>query len=228
MDMDVRVIGQIGGTVDVSALGGGAAWERWALEQSWVTAGVLAVVCAMGAFVALRAGKSRMAGAVMVVGFVVAVGIAAAGVMVETVRERLVRQTREFVAAVAEGRTAEVAAMVEERVTLRSGGKGVDGDRSLVVGVSAALPGVIRDYSVRMRGAEVRGANVARSRMTVRVAADGMVVGEAYSSWDLSWRRDDSGAWRIAGIECLSVFGREPGSAWVTVARRLARGGSGE
>jgi hypothetical protein len=226
--MTIRCLAQIGQSVAVPELTSGPLWNRLILEQPWPTAGAVFLLAGAVALVFARAGKAKPTTAAIALGLALSTAIAAAGLLVETTRELLIRQTRAFVDAVAAGRTAEVAALVEELVALRTSGESVDGDRALIVGVTAAMPAVLRDHSVRTRGAEVTGVNVARSRMTIRASVTGAIAGEAYSSWDLSWRRDDTGAWRIAGIECLSVFGREPGREWVNVARQIARDGSGQ
>lgn len=229
--MAMHIVGQIGGTVDVPNLPGGPLLDRLVFEEPWATAFGLLIVGVIGGIIAARNGRGRLGGIGALVAVALGAAAVASGSMVETMRERLMRAAREFVDAAAAGRAGDVGGMLEERVTLRTGGEMVDEGRDWVLGVVAGLPGVVREHSVRMRGATVEGASRGRTRMTVRVRGSGAYGGDMYSSWDLVWvRRPEGGAdgWWIASIECLSIFGRAPDSDWVREGSDIARGRSGQ
>jgi len=223
-------IAQLSGTVDVQNLPGGPVLDRLVLENPVPTAVGLLIAAVIGAVALARSGRSKLSWAVVLGGGALAAAVVLAGAMVETTRERVTRGARAFVEAVAGGNTNDVAGMVDSRLTLRSGGSVIDQDRDWLVGVVAGMPSVITDHSVRMRGAALEGSNRARTRMTVRVRADAAYAGDVYSSWDLVWIRDSAGGpdgWRIAGIECLSIFGQEPDAGWVREGAEIARRGVG-
>ena len=229
--MVTHLLGQIGGTVDVPDLPGGPLLDRLIFEQPLATALGLALIGIIGGAIAARNGRGRVGGIAAVVACALGAAVVTAGNMVETTRERLARAAGEFVDAACAGRTGEVGGLLENRITLRSAGETLDEGRDWVLSVVGQLPGVVTEHSVRMRGATVEGPNRGRTRMTVRVRAEGAYGGDMYSSWDLVWiRRPEGGAdgWWIGAIECLSIFGREPDSDWVRQGAEIARSRSGQ
>lgn len=227
--MPAPTLAQLRSTVDVSNLSSSSLWHRMVLEQSLATAIGILAIGAVGALILMRTGRTRAATGVFLLGIGAALAVGIAGAAIETVPEALVRRTREFVAAVAAGRTTDVDALVEPQVALRSAGESIEGGRDLILGVTAAMPAILKDHAARPRGAERQGVNIGRSRVTIRATVSvPQYAGEAYSSWDLSWRQGTDGAWRIFALECISIFGQEPGREWVGVARQIANSGRGQ
>ena len=227
--MTAATLAQLRSTVDVSNLSSSSLWHRMVLEQSLATAIGILAIAAVGAIILVRSSRTRGAAGVLLLGIGAALAVGVAGAAIETVPEALVRRTREFVAAVAAGRTSDVDALIEPRVAIRSAGESIEGGRDLILGVAAAMPAMLTAHAPRTRGAEQQGVNIGRSRVTIRATVSvPQYAGEAYSSWDLAWRQDTDGAWRIFAIECISIFGQEPGREWVGVARQLANSGRGQ
>ncbi|MBL0926744.1 MAG: nuclear transport factor 2 family protein [Phycisphaerales bacterium] len=196
-------------------------FERWLFEQPIPTAIVLGAV---GLFVYMalnRQGRGREA--VIAGGLCLVLGIAAlvTGRLVETTRERLTALSFQLVSAVGAGDSAAVAQLLDEGLTVGSGGKALPLlDRAWLIRAAEAAPSLLDDVVPYSDGAAAEDG-AGRTHMIVRARL--RQLGTPTSSlWEFRWRRTGD-RWRVVAIECLNINGREPGTLWAEAASRMAR-----
>lgn len=140
--------------------------------------------------------------------------------LVTTDRERVANMSREFIDRIIAADTRALDPMIGESMTLLNDGRTIGRDRNWFLAVAGSLKGEIEDYSFTSRGTVVNdpAPGEARSRFTVRTSfgPQAIVANQTvYSSWELSFRRNSAGNWKITGLDCLSVLGQRPDSQWV-------------
>lgn len=209
------------GLVHVERLTGGAWWEVWLIERSWLTGAVLMVAGVIAAYVLAGRGQKRAGMGAAAAGVVLGGGVMVIGLTVETDRERIRVLTERFVERFVAGDSAALDEMMAERVALLSAGSSVDADRDLLISASRATP--ISEFAYSGLGSTIDTPNSGRTRFSVRTTHSGLYTGRVNSAWELEWARGRDGAWRIVTFECLHIFNRAPGTQWVEWARRVSR-----
>ncbi|MGP1310887.1 MAG: hypothetical protein ACTS27_11885 [Phycisphaerales bacterium] len=195
------------------ALPGSPALQQWLFERP-IVGGLILLAFALASFLVLnRMGKGPKALLVAGLLLLCAVGVTAAGVLVETPRERLIRLSNDLVDSVAEGRVDDARAMLADDLVVALGPSTLPGgdfaDRALDAFRSAVrvTEHVVTDESASAASPPTSGV----SQFLVRASTD---VGFATAWVRLNWRQNPSGAWEVYLLEVLRVNGREPdGSA---------------
>lgn len=192
---------------------GGAAviFERPALVGASLA--TLAVV----AFVLFNRRERAKAGALAAAGLLLLAGAGvAAGVLVETPRERVRALTRTLVEATGRADRDAVAALLDEQVDLLMGGRRVGGDgRAMLLGALERLDGryALEEVVVLETQASLDADRRARTQTHIRATPFG--GGPSLSWWLLNWRLDAQNEWKVTRIDGLLINGREPGPSWM-------------
>lgn len=127
-------------------------------------------------------------------------GVYAFGNSVETIRERLMRQTRQFVDAFVGGDTSRVDALLAEQLTLE--GIPIAADRSSVLdAMDHRYIDGIRDHTVIVIGGVKDGENAGRTQVKVSVDHTSMGQTRTPGIFLFVWRRSPSDEWVITKIE---------------------------
>jgi len=197
---------------------------HWLLEQPLPLVIVLVSIGAVTLLILLSQGEGRRA-LMALGGFAAAVGLV---LLVErlivTERERIAAGSRQFVERFIAADAQGVRELMDENVSLKSGGQAIKQDGQWLVGVAGAMKGEIVSHGFSGRGALVDTPNSGRTRFTVRTrfGQQSFVAGSTVNStWELSWRKSPDGRWLINGMECLSIFGQRPSREWVDWGERL-------
>lgn len=192
--------------------------ERWVLESPW---GLVALVAAVGvtAMVSLnRAGRGRQGVLCLAAAAAIGGGLALAGTLVTTDRERVMGLTRELVSAVGRGDVAGTGALLDERVSVRMLGLSTGWDKQDVLERVERYLGEHGRWRLKEREARVRSlsaaadsATIIRTQVKVWVMAEAGYPNESW--WLLTWRRSGTeGAWRIGEIDVKSIDGVPAGT----------------
>lgn len=196
---------------------------HWLLEQPLPLVIVLVSIGAVTLLILLSQGEGRRA-MMALGGFAAAVGLLLlVERLVVTDRERIAAGSRQFVQRFIAADAQEVRELMDQNVTLKSGGQAIKQDGQWLVGVAGAMKGEIVSHGITQRGALVDTPNSGRTRFSVRTqfGQQSFVSGTVNSTWELSWRKSPDGQWRINGMECLSIFGQRPSREWVDWGERL-------
>lgn len=214
-------------TGDVRPLESDAGLVGGLVESPGVLLMGIGVAGAVSAWVLAQRGLMKWALGSLVAAGVLAGVLAGAARLVETPRERVRDLTRDFVAAVAEGRPERVAALTSERVVIRSGGRDAPLGRGFLVSAARGAGSEIEGFRVSPRGARMAGSGRVLHRFSVRTDHTGAVSnfeGPVGSWWEVEWGLDSDGSWRLLTLDCLSIRGQDPGGAWIDWGRRVGRG----
>jgi len=202
------------------------ALDRFLFEQPLPAA---AAAFALGVFLLVgmnRRGRAGRGTAALAVCVAIGGGIWLAGALVTTEREMIQARTLRVVDATIDADGAAVRGLTAsdlEFSTINSGA--VTLDRELFLSAVASFDEMGISSHVRsIRGASVDGPHVGRVDCFVRVSGSGGLYGGGItpSVWRFHWRKTDAGQWLLYRLECLSMFGREPGRNTLDWARRLA------
>jgi Domain of unknown function (DUF4440) len=179
--------------------------DRFLLEHSWMLGTALAVIALVVCVTLLQRQEIRKA---LAIGGILAASAAAVfvtGVMVETDREVISRQSRELIDAVARGDRSTVASLLanDAKLYFRLAGAARDRDQVLNAVDDYAERGRarVKEHAVLETQAHLDGPAVGRTQVRVRVNTD---VGLNFSWWRLDWRRSGD-RWLVTEIEALSV-----------------------
>jgi hypothetical protein len=197
-------------------------WEVWLFERPLLGGGALVLVSFLSLLALGPRLKARTALLVTALLAMAGVGVYAAGTIVETEREKLTGQSKQFVAAVAEADRTAAARLFADDVQVRFGGIVEPSfSRETLLGVIEAFNGPLelREWSVRDSDAIVERGGRGSSRVEVRVVPE-QTAFPTTSLWQLDWRRDASGQWRITAVEALLFNGQKPGTALAAQMRR--------
>lgn len=199
----------------IEPLPGPGVVARTLFEQPWPAVAALLIIGGLAAIVLLRRGRLAPALATGGIGTALAGAVVLSAALVTTDHERLMNGTRALaVGAVAGDVDAVGDLLAPDARLLIDGAPGVEVDREALLRAVGALDrrAGVRGHGVLDRTASIDGPNAARSRVVVRVDFEG--VGPAFSSWQIGWRLEPDGVWRITRLEPLSINGRAPG-AWL-------------
>lgn len=131
---------------------------------------------------------------------VLGLGVYAYGNSVETVRERLMRQTGEFVDAFVGGDTARVDALLAESLTLEDIPRATNRASVLDAMDHRYIDG-IRDYTAIVIGGVQDGENAGRTQMKVSVDHASLGSTRTPGIFLLGWRRTPADEWVITKLE---------------------------
>lgn len=192
----------------------------WLLERPLPLLIVVVSVGVVATMILASRAEARRALIAVLVTLGVAGGLYALARLVVTERERVMLQTRALIDGVARADAASVDAVLGERVLLSTNGESVDRNRDWLLEVTAGLTGEIERHSITPRGVSLDDPmpNHARSRVSVSTTFSSnarVPAGTIGSSWELSWKRDSDGRWRVTAIDCLSLAGGKPDASWV-------------
>ncbi|RMH27296.1 MAG: nuclear transport factor 2 family protein [Planctomycetota bacterium] len=196
----------------VEALPGPGVLERIAFEQPWPAVVALLVIGLLAAVMLIRRGRVARAVVIDTAATALAAGLIVSATVVTTDHERVRAGSRGLVAAALAGDESRVGEILAPDARLTAAGASSVGlQRDAVLAAVRALPGraPTRGHAIVDLTASVDGANAARSRLVVRTDFRG--GGPAFSAWQLNWRLDPGGAWRVTRIEALSINGQAPG-----------------
>ena len=199
--------------------------EHWFLEAPLVPGILLVVLGAVVARVLYRQERGRAAVIAFCILTVAGIATIVVGNLVETERETLLRRTREFIRTILDSDETAARDYLAESVVVTSAGRvedrmglGREWMLAMVDGVVAYVQ--ITDSTFTMRGASIDGVGLARTRFTARVQS-ARYPGPHPTTWEVSWRRDADGIWRITGFNWLTYLGEPPSASWL---RELPRG----
>ncbi len=232
MPMSAMLIdtGALAAFVLAAELPSSSGFQRWVLEQPEPLA--LALVAAgVAGFVALNRRSARGMGALLLgLGVTLAAGLWLVGFLIQTDRERLAEVTARLIRAVPASDAKGVDALLAPEVVVASSGQVVTrrfGRREILGAVAGFAWFKIDEWYQRPDGAALDGPNSARTRAVVRVRSSYYDSTLIPMTWEFTWRRvapptrDDAG-WRLARMEMLTMWGREPTARWPDLALRAA------
>lgn len=199
-------------------------WQQLLLERPWGAVGVLVIAAFLAVVVMNRREQFRRG--LMIGGAILGVAgaIFATATLVETDHEKVRGATVRLIDAAATGDVAGTEALLasDSKLHLEGMGSFSLSREELLAGVEALDQQVgVSDHGILDRTAVIDGPNVARSRVVVRVGLQG--GGPTFSSWELTWRLEADGAWRLARMECQSINGRSPGQWFAGELSRFTR-----
>lgn len=189
------------------------ALEHWLFERPLVV-GPAAIAIGFAFFLVLNRRNQAKQG-ILVGGGLAVLGAALllVGTLVETTRERLIRESRALVDAVVAGEQGRVDALLSQELILSAGGPGGVPIRSKALAMRA-----VEEFQSRVRVTEhgfgaaqamvTSAGDSASSQFRVRAVTN---FGPGVAWVRLSWRKEPDGQWRIHLIELLRINGREPG-----------------
>lgn len=192
--------------------------SHWLLEQSSLSAIVLAVIGLLVMLALARRGEGKRAAITGAIALTAAAVIGVVGALVVTDAEHIRAGTRELVRAACEGDAGAVVALLTPDVQVRIGAQRLPGDgRDILTQATEALQSTItlRECAVEDLQATIDGANAARTQVNVRAVVGG--AGPNFTWWKLDWRKEADGQWRIWGLECLLLNGRRPSAELLRV-----------
>lgn len=203
--------------------------QRWVLEQPEPPALALLTAGVIG-FVALSRRDQRRRGALILgLGVALAAGLWLTGFLIQTDRERLTSATARLVRSVRARDRAAVDALLAPEVVVASAGQIVTGDlgrAELLDAVEGFEVFQIDEWYQKPDGAALDGPNSARTRAVIRVRSSYFDTTLIPMTWEFTWRRPPTtGAdpgWRVARIELLTMWGREPPFRWPLMALRAS------
>lgn len=179
------------------------------------------------AWAAFRAGRTRVAAWLAVLGPLGAVGTVVLAASVETAREIVIGRGLELARTLGKGDPLFAESVLSPTLYLKlgaSGGGGAIGsdDRELVLRASSLFRDQVRLEGVATPGghASADSSSSARTRLRVRTGGG---MGPSLSWWQLDWRRDPDGEWRVYTIELLLFNGQAPSASFGDEARRAVR-----
>ena len=184
-------------------------FERLVLESPFALALSLALI-GLGGLVALNA-RGRLRTGLVVLGAAWALGGAAvlASVLVETPRERLIRRTRELVAALARVDTDAMRALIHEDASVEVERLSRFSGRDSIIDAASRYLGStyrLESHATPEVQAVIDGPNAARTQARVRHTGEGIPPA---SWWRISWYRpSEREPWVAVEIEPLWI-------AWV-------------
>jgi len=191
--------------------GAAALFERPALV------GASLATLALVAFVLFNRREQAKVGALVAAGLLLLAGAGvAAGVLVETPRERVRALTRSLVEATGRADRAAVAGLLDAQVDLLMGGRRVPGDgRAMLLGALERLEGryALQEAVVLETQVSLDADRRARTQTHIRAVPDG--GGPSLSWWLLNWRQNAEGEWKATRIDGLLINGRAPGPSWM-------------
>jgi len=192
----------------------------WLLERPLPLFILILSVGAVATMIFASRADGRRALRAVLLTLVAATGLYALSRFVVTEREVVMNRTRSLINAVAVADPRTVNELLSEHVLLTTGGQGVNRTRDWLLEVTAGLTGEIESHSITPRGVALddpmKGS--ARSRISVSTTFSSSArvpPGTIGSSWELTWKREADGQWRITGIDCLSLMGGKPDASWV-------------
>lgn len=199
-------------------------FERVLFEQPWMAVGALLIIAILVAVVANRREQFRRGLVVCAAITAAAAALAVTATLVDTDHEQVARGTSDFMANAVSGGEAAVADLLAPDAILN-----LEGMSSFNLPRGAILNGVksldsevgVRGWGILKKSAAIDGPNSGRSRTVIRVDVEG--GGPNFSSWELVWRKDGEGRWRITRLICQSVNGRAPGQWFAGELARFAR-----
>lgn len=204
-----------------------ALWSRVLLEAPWPAVAGLIVAGLLVAVVLVRRGQAGRAVLADSALTIAAVAVVLTAYLVTTDHERIERGSAVLVAAAAAGDAAGAGALLATDARLYAeGDAALSLDRRQILGVVAGLGRAagIEGHRITRATASVDGPNAGRSRVVVRV--DIAQGGLTFSAWELGWRKDPDGVWRVTRLVALSINGRRPGASFAAEVARFGRGRS--
>lgn len=184
--------------------------ERWLFERPFVVGPAL---LGLGGAIFLALNRRNQATRGLAIGgglALLGVVLVVVGVLVETPRERLVRQSRALVDAVVAGDAGAVDALLADDLVLSAGPLPIRGKALALRAVEGFQSQVrVTEHGVSAATAAVSGrGGSGASQFRVRAVTN---FGPGVAWARLNWRKDPDGEWRIHLIELLRINGREPG-----------------
>jgi hypothetical protein len=186
----------------------------WPVLAGLITAGIIAAV------VLNRRGRLRAGLRILAMAAVLALGVWILAASVTTEREVLRARTRELVETTVAVRTAELADMLTDRISVSSpvGAPSPQGKDAVLQAVEQTLTSAIsiKEHTVGPVSAVVDGPNVARTqvRVWVRLKGDAAFYDAPLGAWfRIGWTRtrgsgnEPDGPWRVTSIDVLQVDG---------------------
>lgn len=196
-------------------------WQSLLFEQPLGLVGVL-FIAALCVFIVLNRREQAKLGAVVGGGLAaMAVAVFVIASVVTTDLEQVRDGTVALINSAATGDSAGASDHLAPDAKLNLSGMATFqvSREGLLAAVDAMEQDVgVRDHGILEKTASIDGPNAARSRVVVRVTIEG--AGPTFSSWEMAWRRESDGVWRVTRLECLSVNARSPGAA---IAGALSR-----
>lgn len=192
----------------------------WLLERPLPLLILIASIGVVATMILASRAESRRALIAMLLTLGVGGSVWALSHFVVTGREVVMNRTRLLIDSVARADAAGVDRLLGERVLLTTAGESVNRSRDWLLEVTHSLSGEIESHSITPRGVSLDDPmpNQARSRVSVSTTfskAARVPTGTVGSSWELTWKRDATGEWKITGIDCLSLMGGKADAAWV-------------
>ena len=201
------------------------AGQHYLLEAPLTPALVVVGLALAGGGSLFGAGRAKAGVGVGVGGVLVSVGMVVLAGLVETGREKVIARSLELARAVGGGDGSAVGETLAPTVYLKMGptgsATGTD-DRDLVVRAARMFPGqvLLEAYAVPGGHAVADTPTSARTRLRVRTGGG---MGPSLSWWQLDWRLDPDGEWRVYTIELLLFNGETPRAGFSDEARRAVR-----
>ena len=202
----------------------GRALERWVLETPIPAALAVFLVAIIVAEVLRRTGRGRGGLIALAAGVLLGAGVITLGTLIETPSELLTRRTKEFTSAIVAADEPKVAAMIDPAIDFRSAGS-IERflNHDWLLSVVRGFKGVIKSNSIEPTDSDVDSDSAGRTRFIARSVLDSGYPGQIVSSWELTWRKEKGGDWKITSVECLTLENASASSEWAVWASRYRR-----
>ncbi len=217
-------LAQPGGTVwsEPPRLPSPPALSHYLFEAPLVPAMVAAGLSLAVAWSLLRAERPRQGLLAGLLGCLGALGLVVVGGVVETSRERVIERSLAIARAVGQGDGMAAGAWLAPNLYLKMGPTGSatgSDDREVVIRAARMFPERVRleAFAAPSGHAVVDTPTTARTRLRVRTGGG---MGPSLSWWQLGWRLDPDGEWRVYTIELLLFNGETPPTGFSDEARR--------
>ncbi len=195
---------------------------HFGLEEPVAPAAALIVLSLLAAWRLYRAGRERASTWTGILGPMAAVGLVGLAIAVETPREAVIARSLELARAVGRGDAGSAGDALAPTLYLKlgsTGGASGGDDRSVVLRAARLFPERVSLEGVAVPSGHASAGSETSARTRLRVRTGGR-LGPSLTWWQLDWRRDQDGAWRVYTIELLLFNGQAPPASFGDEARR--------
>lgn len=199
--------------------------ERFLFEQPAALVIVLAALGAATAYALISRGKTRWGVAALIAGLLLAGGAFLTSRLVTTPREQATAAVERFLESVrtADGPAAD--ALLEHDVEFATGDSVADAlaRDTLVSTIDRFDEFEIKEWASQILGAVQDGPRLVRVHASVRVASKRDLGYPWPTTWMFTLRHQPAdtgpGTWRIARMNCLTIFGKPADDSWIRYAQ---------
>lgn len=203
-------------------LGSAPLWQTALLDQPWIGAIIALLIFSVAAFMLRSSSRPKLALPIAGLGVLAATAIMIVGSLITTTDAMLRAQTIRFVDAIAGADPQTVDELLAPRFVVAStGAPNLNLGKDWLIAITSGMDSAIRSNSVSIVEVQRQTNNATvEFRCKTAVTMDSQTVN---STWQVQWQRFEGqghAGWKIIRLEAKSIFGQEPGNAWIQWGNR--------